>query len=246
MRGSDIYMPMNPQQSPTIRELRVRPVRVPMKVPHRSASGLILESPLVLVDVVTDEGVVGHSFVFTYSVAALQPTAELIRNLGELILGEPLAPLEIERKLTVKLRLLGTPGLVGMAIAAIDMALWDALARTHKVPLAVLLGGTEKPTQTYGAIGFDGADGAAQTAEQLARAGFQAVKAKIGYPTVEEDVAVIRAIRRVLGDGGIVMVDYNQSLQPREAVERLRVLDDEGLLWVEEPVPAHDSPPLQW
>ena len=231
---------MNPQESPTLRELRVRPVRVPMKVPHRSASGLIVESPLVLVDVVTDEGVVGHSFVFTYSVAALQPTAELIRNLGELILGERLAPAEIEQKLAVKLRLLGTQGLVGMALAAIDMALWDALARTHQVALAVLLGGVEKPTPTYGAIGFDGADGAAQTAEQLVRAGFLAVKAKIGYPKVQEDVAVIRAIRRVLGGAGIVMVDYNQSLQPREAVERLRVLDEEGLLWVEEPVPAHD------
>ena len=70
--------------------------------------------------------------------------------------------------------------------------------------------------------------------------GFKGVKAKIGYPTVQEDVAVIRAIRKAVGDGVAIMVDYNQCLTPAEAVERLRVLDDEGLTWVEEPTLAHD------
>jgi mandelate racemase len=66
------------------------------------------------------------------------------------------------------------------------------------------------------------------------------VKAKIGYPTVHEDLAVIRAIRKAVGDGVAIMVDYNQCLAPAEAVERLRALDDEGLTWVEEPTLAHD------
>ena len=93
------------------------------------------ESPLVLTDVSSDDGVVGHSVVFTYTTAALKPTAELIRNLEELIRGEPLAPLEIEQKLSRRFRLLGTQGLVGIALAAIDMALWDALARSHESSL---------------------------------------------------------------------------------------------------------------
>ena len=92
---------------------------------------MVAESPLVLTDVVTDDGVVGHSMVFTYTTAALEPTAELIRNLEALVKGEPLAPVEIEQKLAGRFRLLGTQGLVGMALAAIDMALWDALARSH-------------------------------------------------------------------------------------------------------------------
>jgi mandelate racemase len=66
------------------------------------------------------------------------------------------------------------------------------------------------------------------------------VKAKIGYPTVQEDVAVLRAIRKAVGDGISIMADYNQCLTPGEAVERLRVLDNEGLTWVEEPTIAHD------
>jgi mandelate racemase len=136
--------------------------------------------------------------------------------------------------------LLGTQGLVGIAIAAIDMALWDALARSHKTSLARLLGGVEKQIQVYGAVGYDGVRDSAAVAEQWAKRGFTGVKAKIGYPHVGEDVAVIRAIRHAVGPKTAIMVDYNQSLTPAEAVQRLRVLDDEGLVWIEEPTLAHD------
>ncbi len=224
----------------TIRELRVRTVRVPMQEPHRTASGIVAESPLVLTDVVTSGGVIGHSIVFTYTAAALGPTADLIRNLEPLLKGEQLAPAEIERRLARRFRLLGTQGLVGMALAGVDMALWDALARTHSTSLARLLGGVEKPLPAYGAVGYDGAAGSAKTAEAWARRGFKGVKAKIGYPDIKEDLEVIRAIRSAVGGDVAIMVDYNQCLTPSEAVQRLRVLDDEGLTWVEEPTLAHD------
>jgi mandelate racemase len=226
--------------STTIKEFRVRAVRVPMSEPHQTASGVITESPLVLTDVITDAGVNGHSMVFTYTPAALRPTAELIANCESLVKGEILAPAEIEQKLTKRFRLLGTQGLVGMALAAIDMALWDALARVHNLPLVRLLGGVEKPVRAYGAVGYDGEAGCAKTAEKLALQGFKGIKAKIGYPTLKEDIAVIRAMRQATGEDMSIMVDYNQCLTPSEAVERLQVLDDEGLTWVEEPTLAHD------
>jgi mandelate racemase len=203
--------------SPTIQEFRVRAVRVPMTEPHQTASGVITESPLVLTDVITE-----------------------IQNCEALVKGEALAPAEIEQKLAKRFRLLGTQGLVGMALAAIDMALWDALASVHSLPLVRLLGGAEKPIRPYGAVGYDGVAGCAKSAEKWAKRGFTGIKAKIGYPTVQEDVAVVRAMRKASGDGMAIMVDYNQCLTPTEAVERLRVLDDEGLTWVEEPTLAHD------
>jgi mandelate racemase len=61
---------------PKIRELRVRAVREPMAEPHKTASGTISESPLLLTDIVTDDGTTGHSMIFTYTVAALKPTAD--------------------------------------------------------------------------------------------------------------------------------------------------------------------------
>jgi mandelate racemase len=185
---------------PKIRELRVRAVRVPMAQPHKTASGTISESPLILTDIVADDGTIGHSMIFTYAVAALKPTADLIKNLEPIVKGELLAPIELADKFAKRFRLLGLQGLVAMAVSAIDMALWDALARSHNTSLVRLL----------------------------------------GYATVEEDLAVVRAMRKAVGNEMAIMVDYNQSLTPTEAVRRLRVLDEEGLTWVEEPVLAHD------
>ena len=223
-----------------IQGLSVRTLRLPMAHPHRTAGGVVSESPLVLTDVICDDGTVGHSVVFTYTAMALKPTAELIRNLEGLIQGETLAPFELEQTLSRRFRLLGTQGLVGIALAAIDMALWDALARTHETSLFGLLGGVAKQIPAYGAVGYDGAEDSARVAAEWVERGFKGVKAKIGYPSVEEDLAVIRAIRKVVGDGVAIMVDYNQCLTPAEAVQRLRVLDDAGLTWVEEPTLAHD------
>ena len=211
-----------------------------MEQPDRTASGTVVESPLVLTDVITNGGPVGHSIVFTYTAAALGPTADLVRNIEPLLKGEPLAPAELEARLARRFRLLGTQGLVGMALAGIDMALWDALARCHDTSLARLHGGVEKPLPAYAAVGFDGAGGSARVAEAWVRRGFKAIKAKIGYPDLREDLDVVRAIRSAVGDNVAIMVDYNQCLTPAEAVQRLRVLDDEGLTWVEEPTRAHD------
>lgn len=215
-------------------------MRVPMAHPHQTASGTVTESPLVLTDVATDQGVVGHGMVFTYTAAALKPTADLIQNLAPLVEGQVLAPAAIERKLAGRFRLLGTQGLLGMALSGIDMALWDALARVHNVSLLSLLGGVARSVPAYGAVGYDGAPESARVAEDWARRGFTGVKAKIGYATVAEDLAVIRAIRSAVGPSVAIMVDYNQSLTPTDAVERLRHVEDEGLTWIEEPTLAHD------
>ena len=129
------------ESSPKIKGFKVRTVLVPMKDPHQTASGVVSQSPLVLTDVITDSGIKGHSIIFTYTPAALKPTAELIQNCEGLVKGDGLAPAEIDQKLAKRFRLLGTQGLVGMALAAIDMALWDALARVHSMPLRV--GGTD-------------------------------------------------------------------------------------------------------
>jgi mandelate racemase len=211
-----------------------------MTHPHRTASGIVAESPLVLVDVITDQGVAGHGIVFTYTTAALKPTADLIQNLGPLLEGEVLAPAAIEQTLAMRFRLLGTQGLVGMALSGIDMALWDALARVNNISLLALLGSDTKPLPAYGAVGYDGELESAKIAENWVQRGFTGVKAKIGYPTVAEDLAVIRAIRNAVGPEVAVMVDYNQSLTPADAIERLRHLEDESLAWIEEPTLAHD------
>jgi mandelate racemase len=80
-----------------IAALRVRAARVPLPEPHNTASGTVAESPLVLTDLTLGDGTFGHSLVFTYTPAALKPTADLIANLAPLVIGEPAAPLDLEQ-----------------------------------------------------------------------------------------------------------------------------------------------------
>lgn len=231
---------MTSHSDATIVALRVRPVLVPLPEPHQTASGILSVSPLVLVDITGSDGVTGHSIVFTFSPTALGPTASLISNLEELLIKQPLDPAAIRAMLTQRFRLLGTEGIVAMALAGIDMALWDAVARTNKSTVAEFCGATLRSHRAYAVIGFDGPGDSAAVAEKWVRQGFTGVKARVGYPTVEDDRDVIRAIRGAVGDDIAIMVDYNQSLSVEEAVKRMEVLDEEGLAWVEEPVLAQD------
>jgi mandelate racemase len=144
-----------------------------------------------LTDILTDTGISGHSIVFTYTPAALKPTAGLIQNFEALFQGDALAPAEVEQKLAKRFRLLGPQGLVGIALAAIDMALWDALARVHSMPLVRLLGGVEKPVRAYGAIGYDGVPPVSLSSLNFFSGGRQLFNQKHGRLIVDNSMASI-------------------------------------------------------
>ena len=224
----------------TIRGLNVRPVDVPLEDPVVTASGTVASAPLVLVDLLTEEGITGRAYIFTYTPAALLPTAQLIENLAAMIVGDPVAPSDLECKLQQRFRLLGTEGLTGMAIAAIDMAAWDALARAQTMPLAELLGGSCKPILSYYSAGMLDEREAERMIGKALGMGFRAFKVKIGHPSVETDRGVIRAIRTLTDNEFTLMVDFNQSLTGPEAEVRIRALELEGLAWIEEPLIHHD------
>ncbi|MFZ5559087.1 MAG: enolase C-terminal domain-like protein [Pseudomonadota bacterium] len=231
-----------PAAALTIRRLTARAVNVPMRLPLATSGGTVATAPLVLVDLVTAEGVTGCGYIFAYTPIAVRPLADLVRNLEPVLAGEAVAPLAIERKLQARFRLLGPQGLTGMAMAAIDMAAWDALAKAAGLPLARLLGGELRPIPAYNScgLGIIGAHHAAAEAVELLAPGFRAIKVRLGYPDLETDLAVVRAVRRAAGGGIVLLSDYNQSLPPAEAIRRGRALDDEGLAWIEEPTRADD------
>ena len=232
-------MPMNLK----IKNIRARPVMVPFKRPPVSASGALPTAALILIDLETDGGVVGRSYVFGYAPWTVKPIMGCLDAMAEMIKGDALAPFDIEAKLRQRLKLLDTPGLVGIALAGIDMCTWDALAQTYAVPLVKLLGGQVKPVRAYNSCGLwiQPVEKLADEAQQLvAEGGFSAVKLRIGRDDPAQDLAAARAVKKRVGDKISVMSDFNQRLTVNEAILRGRMLDDEGLYWIEEPV-RHDD-----
>ncbi len=224
-----------------IRSFRVRAVNVPLSIPLNTSSGAIHSAPLALLDIETDAGIRGNSYVFAYQPRVLAPLAKMISNLEDLVRGDAVAPAEISAKLNQSFRLVGPQGLTGMAMAAIDMAAWDACAKAANLPLVRLLGGTAKSVPAYQSRGL-GIIGPEKAGEEAARLipGFRAIKARLGYPDLETDIAVIREIREALEPGVLLMTDYNQSLDAPEAIRRAQALEAEDIYWIEEPVVADD------
>jgi mandelate racemase len=230
---------MNPSR--TVQSLRSRAVLVPLANPVRTASGQVTHAPLVLIDLTTQDGVTGHAYVFTYTPLALGAVQALLENLSKVIEGQPCAPHDLQAMLEARFRLLGNTGLVTIALAGIDMAAWDNAARAARLPLAVLLGGTLRPVPAYFSQGMDGLARGVELAHECLAHGYRQMKIKIGYPTLEEDLAVIRAVQAALGDGVSLAVDFNQSLSVPEAMRRCAVLDTLGLAWIEEPTRQDDD-----
>jgi mandelate racemase len=233
---------MNLDSELTIRGLLVHAVDVPMNRPLKTGGGEVGSAAMVLIDLLTEEGVTGCSYLFCPTPLVLNPLAKLLSNLAPLIEGDLLAPVEIERKLQNTFRLLGPQGHSAMAIAGIDMAAWDALAKSCKMPLVRLLGGRSCRIPAYNScgLGMIGPERAAEEAQELIAPGFSAVKVRLGYKELKTDLEVVRAVRDSVGEDVVLMSDYNQSLSVAEASRRAAALEDEGLYWIEEPTRADD------
>lgn len=229
-------------RAPNITGLTARPVDVPIARPLATGGGAVSSAPLVLIDLETDSGITGHSYVFAYTALALKSIAVLIADLGVELRGSPTAPADIAVKLQAAFRLLGYQGFVSIAIAGIEMAAWDVAAKVLDVTLVELLGGTVRTIPAYNSngLGLIGANEAAREAADLLAPEFQAIKVRLGYPSLGEDIAVVRAVRKEIGPDVALMSDYNQCLAAGEAVARITALEEFDLTWIEEPVRFDD------
>lgn len=231
---------MTTEQHPKITSSRVRAVMAPLALPHKTASGTLEAAPLVLIDISRNDGVTGSAYLFSYTPVALEPLALLTKNLINGLVGESSDPATVNALLDQRARLLGNQGLLAMAISGIDMALWDADAKRAEKPLCKLLGQGCKPVRVYDSLGQMPPAETAREVEASLERGFRAFKIKAGHPDPQVDAAVVRAIRNVAGNDVWIAADFNQAFDVDEAIQRMKILDDEGLAWIEEPVHATD------
>jgi mandelate racemase len=226
----------------TIRSIRAVGVEVPMSFPLGTSAATLRSAPLLLIDLETEEGITGHAYLFCYVPAAAAAIAALLGEVLSTVKGEPVAPVDLWTKLARRFTLIGVQGIVRMAMAGFDVACWDALAIAAGKPLVALLGGAPHAIPAYNSngLGLMAPEAAADEAEKLLAGGFRAVKLRLGYPTLEADLAAVRAVRERLPDHVALMTDYNQALSVAEAIRRGRALDGEGIYWIEEPI-RHDD-----
>jgi mandelate racemase len=226
-------------ESLTLRSIEARPVLLKLERPIVARIATITDWPLVLIDLHTEEGIVGRSYLEPYIPKSMRYLVPALQDLGELLKGRAVAPIELYEAGRKSLHFVGYQGLSMIAVAGLDMAVWDALAKAAGLPLCVLLGGTIGPVLAYNSNGLwlrGPAELAREAVELRDEGGFKGLKLRLGRERLSDDLAAIEAVREAVGEDMKLMVDFNQGLHLGEALERCHALDDLGLAWIEEPI----------
>jgi mandelate racemase len=226
-------------ESLTFKSIQARPVVLKLKRPVTARIATITDWPLILIDLHTEEGIVGRSYLEPYVIKSMEYLVPALRDLGDLLKGRRIAPFELYDLARKSLHFVGYQGLSMIAVSGLDMAAWDALAKAANRPLCVLLGGSVGPVKCYNSNGLwlrEPQAIAEEAVELRDEGGFTGLKLRLGRERIEDDLGTIEAVRRSVGDGMHLMVDFNQGLNLAEALQRCHMLDDLGLTWIEEPI----------
>jgi L-alanine-DL-glutamate epimerase-like enolase superfamily enzyme len=218
--------------------------RLPPSAPWEDATNKVQGLELVFVELTTDNGLVGTGISYTVDIGGTAIKALIEDYLAGLVVG--MDPHDYERiwnKLYRQSRRLGL-GVNSMAIAAIDIAVWDVIGKFYKQPLYKLLGGARDQIPAYiSEINLSAAD----TVQDLTRRvddymarGYQTVKIKIGKDDFAEDIERIIKVKERLGTSGKLLVDLNQKWGASEATAKASKLDSLDLGWIEEPIAYQD------
>jgi L-alanine-DL-glutamate epimerase-like enolase superfamily enzyme len=223
--------------APRITSGEVAAFRIPTKTPE--ADGTLDWSATTLVTVVLNAAD-QQGFGYTY---ADRSTAVLIEQqlLPLLIDGDATATAQHWQAMVRSVRNLGRDGIAGMAISAVDIALWDLRARLFGQPLAALLGRAKEAIPAYGSGGFTNYSDRDLQAQlgRWAEAGFSAVKMKIGREP-ERDPRRIALAREAIGADVALLVDANGAFTPRQAIAMAERMAPSAVSWFEEPVIVTD------
>jgi len=223
----------------TVREIRARPVVLKLKRPVVARIATITDWPIIVLDLSTEEGIVGRSYLEPYIVRSMRYLVPALNDLGAVLKGRAVAPVELFDAARKSLHFVGYEGLSLIAASGLDMAAWDALAKAANLPLCVLLGGSVGPVKSYNSNGLwlnEPAKLADEALELRDEGGFNGLKLRMGRPRAADDLIALETVRKVLGDDFNLMVDFNQGLDLAEALHRCHAIDDRGLTWIEEPI----------
>jgi L-alanine-DL-glutamate epimerase-like enolase superfamily enzyme len=219
--------------------------RIPVHREMHDAIRHFSKMDLVFAHVETDEGGVGSGFTYSIISYGAREVCSLINDgLAELVRGlDPRDHELVWNRMWRMVDWVGRGGIAVLAVAAVDIAIWDLKSKLANMPLYRLLGGARKSVPVYNTDGGWLNHSVKQLMEetkQIVAAGFRGTKIKVGKNDPAEDVERIAAVREVLGPNRILMVDANERFTSAEAIRRARMWEPYNLFWFEEPLPAED------
>lgn len=249
MRPSTLSFPVLEETPLHLARVQVHVLRHRIDQPVMTSFGVMHERPAALVRVEDKDGASGWGEIWcNFPACGAEHRARLVDTvLAPLLLKTPFASPQdafahLSRSTAVLAIQSGEPGPFAQAIAGLDLALWDLVARRQKKPLWRLLGGTSDCVQVY-ASGLN-PDAPEQLVARRRSQGHRAFKLKIGFGAAR-DLDNLARVREAAGPEAALMVDANQAWDLPAALQRLPELAQLGLAWVEEPLRA-DRPWTEW
>jgi L-alanine-DL-glutamate epimerase-like enolase superfamily enzyme len=230
--------------------MKIKRVRAELhKIPvHRDMHDAIRHfnrMDVVFAHVETDEGIAGTGF--TYSIiphGAREVTTFINTSLNELL--QDMDPRNHEKtwyRMWRRVDWVGRGGIAVLAVAAVDIAIWDLKCKAAGLPLHRMIGGFREKVPVYNTDGGwlnHSMDQLVEETQQIIQAGFRGTKIKVGKEDPQEDIERIAAVRKALGPNRHLMVDANERFTHAEAIKRARQWEPFNLFWFEEPLPAED------
>jgi L-alanine-DL-glutamate epimerase-like enolase superfamily enzyme len=212
--------------------------RLPMPVPWGPGAAT---QDLIVTTVQASSGETGRGFSWAVRAGGEAVRAMVEADSGPAAVGGPAAPAAAWDRMWRHLREAGG-GVTTLAMAAVDIGLWDLQAKAAGLSLTDLIGRQRDEVPVY-ASGVNRHLTLDELTEQVQRwvdAGHTRFKIKVGLPSLEQDVQRVAAVRRVIGPGGLLMVDANQLWDLPAARRAARALSQFDIFWLEEPLPAED------
>jgi L-alanine-DL-glutamate epimerase-like enolase superfamily enzyme len=223
----------------TIRSITTRGIRVPLLRPWGPD---VRELSVIEVVVLDSDGGTGYGFSWTPTIGAAAVQAHLAHDIAEFAVGREADASALWDPLWRHLHEGGGGGITTIAMAGLDLALWDLAARRAGAALTDHLGRRHESATVYGSgvnLHYP-LDALVAQAERWVEAGFDAVKVKVGSPELADDVRRIAAVREVIGPDRRLMIDANQRWTLAQAERAIGELASFDLAWIEEPLRADD------
>ena len=198
----------------------------------------------MLLELETDQGLVGESCVLTLNAVRINALHEMLLGFAHQVEGrDPHFVTAIWQDIWNELNPIGHKGFSIAALTAIDTACWDLVGKAAGLPLHKVFGACRESVKTYASGGLwlsQSIDELVAEAMGFVDVGFRAMKIRIGKTRMLEDIDRVRAVCEAIGDDIELLADLNQALAPKEAVRLGRELEAFNLGWIEEPVPYHN------